>query len=150
MTRVVSLSRDSFTSSGQVEGLPVPDCTSMSVSVRRVVAALLWFAAVAWVAAGVRGAARLHHAGPVEQAGRMPGGVWRAGCSGPGWEIQFDGFVFPAFDQIVTQVAKLHFRSGGRVHMPLVIRIPFGGGIGAVEHHSESPEAYFAHTGHTG
>ena len=61
-------------------------------------------------------------------------------------EIQFDGFVFPAFDQIVTQVAKLHFRSGGRVHMPLVIRIPFGGGIGAVEHHSESPEAYFAHT----
>ncbi|MDO4784655.1 MAG: alpha-ketoacid dehydrogenase subunit beta [Propionibacteriaceae bacterium] len=61
-------------------------------------------------------------------------------------EIQFDGFVFPAFDQIVSQVAKLHFRSGGRTRMPMVIRIPFGGGIGAVEHHSESPEAYFAHT----
>lgn len=61
-------------------------------------------------------------------------------------EIQFDGFVFPAFDQIVSQVAKLHFRSSGRVKMPMVIRIPFGGGIGAVEHHSESPEAYFAHT----
>ena len=61
-------------------------------------------------------------------------------------EMQFDGFVFPAFDQIVTQVAKMHFRSGGRLAMPLVIRIPFGGGIGAVEHHSESPEAYFSHT----
>ncbi len=61
-------------------------------------------------------------------------------------EIQFDGFVYPAFDQIVTQVAKMHFRSKGMIKIPLVIRIPFGGGIGAVEHHSESPEAYFAHT----
>ncbi|MGK2876230.1 MAG: alpha-ketoacid dehydrogenase subunit beta [Nocardioides sp.] len=61
-------------------------------------------------------------------------------------EIQFDGFVYPAFDQIVSQVAKLRFRSAGRVPMPLVIRIPYGGGIGAVEHHSESPEAYFVHT----
>ena len=61
-------------------------------------------------------------------------------------EIQFDGFVYPAFDQIVSQVAKLHFRSQGRIRMPIVIRIPFGGGIGAVEHHSESPEAYFTHT----
>ncbi|XVX20733.1 alpha-ketoacid dehydrogenase subunit beta [Actinomycetota bacterium] len=64
----------------------------------------------------------------------------------PVCEIQFDGFVFPAFDQIVTQVAKLHARSGGTVKMPIVIRIPFGGGIGSPEHHSESPEAYFAHT----
>jgi 2-oxoisovalerate dehydrogenase E1 component beta subunit len=61
-------------------------------------------------------------------------------------EIQFDGFVYPAFDQIVSQVAKLHARSRGDLGMPIVIRIPFGGGIGAVEHHSESPEAYFAHT----
>jgi 2-oxoisovalerate dehydrogenase E1 component beta subunit len=61
-------------------------------------------------------------------------------------EIQFDGFVFPAYNQIVTQVAKMHARSRGLVPMPMVIRIPFGGGIGAVEHHSESPEAYFAHT----
>jgi pyruvate dehydrogenase E1 component beta subunit len=61
-------------------------------------------------------------------------------------EIQFDGFVFPAFDQIVSQVAKHHARSGGRTPMPITIRIPYGGGIGAVEHHSESPEAYFAHT----
>ena len=64
----------------------------------------------------------------------------------PVCEIQFDGFVYPAYDQIVSQVAKLHFRSQGRVRMPIVIRIPFGGGIGAVEHHSESPEAQFAHT----
>jgi 2-oxoisovalerate dehydrogenase E1 component beta subunit len=61
-------------------------------------------------------------------------------------EIQFDGFVYPAFDQIVSQVAKHHARSSGHTKMRMVIRIPFGGGIGAVEHHSESPEAYFAHT----
>jgi 2-oxoisovalerate dehydrogenase E1 component beta subunit len=64
----------------------------------------------------------------------------------PVCEIQFDGFVFPAFDQIVTQVARLHVRSGGRVRMPITIRIPYGGGIGAVEHHSESPETYFCAT----
>lgn len=61
-------------------------------------------------------------------------------------EIQFDGFVYPAYDQIVSQVAKLHFRSAGRLNMPIVIRIPYGGGIGAVEHHSESPEAQFVMT----
>jgi len=61
-------------------------------------------------------------------------------------EIQFDGFVYPAFDQITTQLAKLTYRSEGFLSMPVVIRIPYGGGIGAVEHHSESPEAYFAHT----
>src|SRR5919199_755760 len=64
----------------------------------------------------------------------------------PVCEIQFDGFVYPAYDQIVSQVAKLHYRSQGDVKMPITIRIPFGGGIGAVEHPSESPEAYFAHT----
>ncbi|MBM6403359.1 alpha-ketoacid dehydrogenase subunit beta [Phycicoccus sp. CSK15P-2] len=61
-------------------------------------------------------------------------------------EIQFDGFVYPAFDHIVSQVAKLRARSLGAVTVPIVIRIPFGGGIGAVEHHSESNESYFAHT----
>src|SRR5258705_50072 len=64
----------------------------------------------------------------------------------PVCEIQFDGFVYPAYDQIVSQVAKMHYRSRGKLRLPIVIRIPFGGGIGAVEHHSESPEAYFAHT----
>jgi 2-oxoisovalerate dehydrogenase E1 component beta subunit len=64
----------------------------------------------------------------------------------PVTEIQFDGFIYPAFDQIITQLAKLTSRSEGYLAMPVVIRIPYGGGIGAVEHHSESPEAYFAHT----
>ena len=64
----------------------------------------------------------------------------------PVCEIQFDGFIFPGFDQIVAQVAKMHYRTAGAVRMPLTIRVPYGGGIGAVEHHSESPEAYFAHT----
>ena len=64
----------------------------------------------------------------------------------PVCEIQFDGFVFPAFNQIVAQVAKMYYRSLGNVPLPIVIRIPYGGGIGAVEHHSESPEAYFSHT----
>jgi 2-oxoisovalerate dehydrogenase E1 component beta subunit len=63
----------------------------------------------------------------------------------PVCEIQFDGFVFPGFDQIVSQLAKLRYRSQGRVPVPVVVRIPFGGGIGAVEHHSESPESLFAH-----
>ena len=63
----------------------------------------------------------------------------------PVCEIQFDGFVFPAFDQIVSQLAKMRMRSQGRAAVPVTIRIPFGGGIGAVEHHSESPEALFAH-----
>ncbi|MFJ2619003.1 alpha-ketoacid dehydrogenase subunit beta [Glutamicibacter sp. NPDC087344] len=61
-------------------------------------------------------------------------------------EIQFDGFTYPAFDQLVSQLAKLHYRSRGRVKMPVTVRIPYGGGIGSPEHHSESPEAYFAHT----
>jgi pyruvate dehydrogenase E1 component beta subunit len=64
----------------------------------------------------------------------------------PVCEIQFDGFVYPAFDQIVSQLARLHYRSRGLLQMPIVIRVPYGGGIGAVEHHSESPEAYFCHT----
>ncbi|MFF2052361.1 alpha-ketoacid dehydrogenase subunit beta [Leifsonia sp. NPDC058194] len=60
-------------------------------------------------------------------------------------EIQFDGFVYPAFDQIVSQVARMHYRTDGAVRMPITIRVPFAGGIGAAEHHSDSPEAYFAH-----
>ncbi len=64
----------------------------------------------------------------------------------PVCEIQFDGFIYPAYDQIVSQLAKIHARSKGSIKMPVTIRVPFGGGIGAVEHHSESPEAYFAHT----
>jgi pyruvate dehydrogenase E1 component beta subunit len=64
----------------------------------------------------------------------------------PVCEIQFDGFVFPAFDQIMSQLAKQTSRHQGDQAFPIVIRIPYGGHIGAVEHHQESPEAYFAHT----
>lgn len=64
----------------------------------------------------------------------------------PVCEIQFDGFVFPAFDQITSQLAKMTNRHEGALRMPVVIRIPYGGHIGAVEHHQESPEAYFTHT----
>ncbi|WBU37275.1 alpha-ketoacid dehydrogenase subunit beta [Homoserinibacter sp. YIM 151385] len=65
----------------------------------------------------------------------------------PVCEIQFDGFIFPGFDQITTQLAKLTARHAGQQAFPVVIRVPYGGHIGAVEHHQESPEAYFAHTG---
>jgi len=64
----------------------------------------------------------------------------------PVCEIQFDGFIFPGFDQITSQLAKLTFRNEGAQQFPVVIRVPYGGHIGAVEHHQESPEAYFAHT----
>ena len=64
----------------------------------------------------------------------------------PVCEIQFDGFIFPGFDQITSQLAKMTNRHEGQVQMPVVIRVPYGGHIGAVEHHQESPEAYFAHT----
>lgn len=64
----------------------------------------------------------------------------------PVLEIQFEGFIFPAFNQIVTQLAKFTSRHDGKVSMPIVIRVPYGGHIGAIEHHQESPEAYFAHT----
>lgn len=64
----------------------------------------------------------------------------------PVCEIQFDGFIFPGFDQITSQLAKLTNRHEGSQAFPVVIRVPYGGHIGAVEHHQESPEAYFAHT----
>ena len=64
----------------------------------------------------------------------------------PVLEIQFDGFIFPGFDQITSQLAKLTSRHDGKYSFPIVIRVPYGGHIGAVEHHQESPEAYFAHT----
>ncbi|HYU57552.1 MAG TPA: alpha-ketoacid dehydrogenase subunit beta [Actinomycetota bacterium] len=67
-----------------------------------------------------------------------------------GWrpvaEMQFDGFSYPALDQVISHVAKHRYRSRGTAPVPLVIRIPFAGGIGAAEHHSESPETYYAHT----
>ena len=64
----------------------------------------------------------------------------------PVCEMQFDGFTYPAFEQIVSHLAKYGSRSRGRMRLPVVVRIPYGGGIGAVEHHSESLEAYFTYT----
>jgi 2-oxoisovalerate dehydrogenase E1 component beta subunit len=61
-------------------------------------------------------------------------------------EMQFDGFAYPAMEQFISHLAKMRNRSRGRVTLPVTVRIPFGGGIGAVEHHSESPETYWAHT----
>ena len=60
-------------------------------------------------------------------------------------EIQFLGFAYPAYDQIVNHVARIRNRSNHRYTAPMVVRIPYGGGIGAAEHHSESTEAVFAH-----
>jgi 2-oxoisovalerate dehydrogenase E1 component beta subunit len=60
-------------------------------------------------------------------------------------EFQFEGFIYPAFNQIVSHAARFRNRTRGRLHCPLVFRAPFGGGIHAPEHHSESPEAFFAH-----
>ncbi|MGZ4105221.1 MAG: alpha-ketoacid dehydrogenase subunit beta [Actinomycetota bacterium] len=64
----------------------------------------------------------------------------------PVCEMQFDGFTYPAFEQITSHLAKYRSRTMGKLPLPVVIRIPYGGGIGAVEHHSESLEAYFTHT----
>lgn len=60
-------------------------------------------------------------------------------------ELQFDGFTYPAFNQIVSHVSRMHNRTRGKYKMPIVIRFPYGGGINALEHHSESPEAFYAH-----
>lgn len=61
-------------------------------------------------------------------------------------EMQFDAFAYPAFEQIASHIAKMHNRTRGAVRLPLVIRIPYAGGIGGVEHHCDSSEAYYAHT----
>ena len=61
-------------------------------------------------------------------------------------EMQFDAFAYPAFEQVTSHLAKLRNRTRGKVALPIVIRSPFGGGIGGVEHHSDSSEAYYTHT----
>lgn len=64
----------------------------------------------------------------------------------PVCEIQFEGFIMPAFDQIVNHVSRIRNRTRGTYTAPMVIRCPIGGGIKALEHHSDSPEAYLVHT----
>src|ERR1700742_3329301 len=61
-------------------------------------------------------------------------------------EMQFDAFAYPAFEQVTSHLAKLRNRTRGAIELPVVIRVPFGGGIGGVEHHSDSSEAYYTHT----
>ncbi|WP_433134415.1 alpha-ketoacid dehydrogenase subunit beta [Micromonospora sp. CA-240977] len=61
-------------------------------------------------------------------------------------EMQFDAFAYPAFEQIASHVAKLRNRTRGKLSVPIVIRVPYAGGIGGVEHHCDSSEAYYAHT----
>jgi 2-oxoisovalerate dehydrogenase E1 component beta subunit len=61
-------------------------------------------------------------------------------------EMQFDAFAYPAFEQVTSHLAKLRNRTRGRVSLPIVVRIPYGGGIGGVEHHSDASEAYYVHT----
>jgi 2-oxoisovalerate dehydrogenase E1 component beta subunit len=72
------------------------------------------------------------------------------GLAARGWkpvpEMQFDGFSYPALDQIISHMAKYRNRTQGAMTAPVTVRIPYGGGIGSVEHHSESPEAIYAHT----
>lgn len=61
-------------------------------------------------------------------------------------EMQFDAFAYPAFEQLVSHVARMRNRTRGTMPLPITIRVPYGGGIGGVEHHSDSSEAYYTHT----
>ena len=84
---------------------------------------------------------------PVSEAGIVGAAV---GLALAGWrsvvELQFDGFSYPALEQVICHVAKYRYRTRGRAAVPIVVRIPFGGGIRGKEHHGESPETYYAHT----
>lgn len=84
---------------------------------------------------------------PLAEAGIVGLAVGQAmGGFRPVVEMQFDAFAYPAFEQIASHVAKLRNRTRGRLALPMVIRIPYAGGIGGVEHHCDSSEAYYAHT----
>ncbi|WP_243795159.1 alpha-ketoacid dehydrogenase subunit beta [Saccharopolyspora gloriosae] len=84
---------------------------------------------------------------PLAEAGIVGFAVGMAmGGFRPVVEMQFDAFAYPAFEQITSHVAKLANRTRGRVRLPMVIRIPYGGGIGGVEHHCDSSEVYYTHT----
>lgn len=83
---------------------------------------------------------------PLNESGIVGTAVGMAIAGGrPVAEIQFDGFVYPAFDQIVSHLGRIRFRTRGNVELPMVVRFPSGAGIGAHEHHCDSPEAYFMH-----
>ncbi len=84
---------------------------------------------------------------PIAEAGIVGAAL---GLCLAGWrpvvELQFEGFSYPALDQVISHVAKYRYRTRGRAEVPLVIRMPFGGGIRGKEHHGESPETYYVHT----
>ena len=84
---------------------------------------------------------------PVAESG-IVGAAFGMAVAGmrPVVEIQFMGFSYPAFDQVISHVSRIRNRSRHRFTAPMVIRIPYGGGIGAAEHHSESAEAIYVHT----
>jgi len=83
---------------------------------------------------------------PLNESGIVGTAIGMALAGGrPVAEIQFDGFVYPAFDQIVSHLGRFRFRTRGLSSVPVVVRFPNGAGIGAHEHHCDSPEAYFAH-----
>ncbi len=84
---------------------------------------------------------------PLAEAGILGGAVglcmagWRPVC-----EMQYDAFSYPCLDQLITHVGRYHWRSGGRMQFPLVVRMPYGGGVRAPELHDDSPETYYVHT----
>lgn len=83
---------------------------------------------------------------PIAESGIVGTGLGMA-VSGlrPVVELQFDGFTYPAFNQLISNVSRMYNRSRGAYKAPMVVRFPYGGGINAVEHHSESPEALYSH-----
>jgi pyruvate dehydrogenase E1 component beta subunit len=84
---------------------------------------------------------------PINESGIVGAAIGMAMAGArPIAEIQFEGFSYPAFDQIASHLGRIRFRSRGNTHVPMVLRMPNGAGIGAHEHHCDSPEAYFAHT----
>ena len=84
---------------------------------------------------------------PLAEAGILGGAVglcmagWRPVC-----EMQYDAFSYPCLDQLITHVGRYHWRTGGKMEFPLVIRMPYGGGVRAPELHDDSPETYYVHT----
>ena len=84
---------------------------------------------------------------PLAEAGILGSAVglcmagWRPVC-----EMQYDAFSYPCLDQLITHVGRYHWRSGGKMEFPLVVRMPYGGGVRAPELHDDSPEAYYVHT----
>ena len=83
----------------------------------------------------------LAEAGILGSAIRLCMAGWRPVC-----EMQYDAFSYPCLDQLITHVGRYRWRTGGKMEFPLVVRMPYGGGVRAPELHDDSPEAYYVHT----